>query len=623
MYSKIEKEEEDHAIDRYIEAERIGKIGSFEASVDQEELWWSHGLYALLGFKPFSFTPTKSFFLRLINPKDKDRYITKIESSLKKAREFQEEFSCQHEDGEWVNLEIRASAIFDEGGRFVGYKGTMQDITERKKMESELFINAKKFASWKSSKVIGIVQSTSTGKIIDANDTFLEMIGYDRKELCEDKIDWRKITPDEYLYLDTKAIKQSQQQGYFDPFEKEYIHKKGHRVPISIGGSLVNDDEYVAFIFDLSHKVRAKEELDQAEKKLKELAQVMDKTSIIAHTDAKGIITYVNDNFCQISGYSEKELLGKTHKIVNSGFHSDRFFKGMWQSITAKKEWRGQIKNRAKDGSFYWTDTLIHPRLSAAGNIESIIAVRNVITKEKEQQEADIKTLRLASIGEASAQIMHDVMNPLTIIAGTAHSLLSLSLDEKSAKKAEKASKLILSNVTRIQNIFQDIRAMLHEKVDLERIDLTRIVKEAISQCTHKITKEKIDLQTKVSEPIHVLGNKNLLTQVFINLIKNAIEAIAAQEEKWLHIEATVTESAAFIKVIDSGSGIPIENQQHIFDSFYTTKKDAGGTGIGLGICQKIMKVHNGTIKINTDNKNTEFQVSLPVSLAQDSKKAS
>ena len=156
-----------------------------------------------------------------------------------------------------------------------------------------------------------------------------------------------------------------------------------------------------------SEVIEAQEALSRANQELIEKQHAIDQAVIVGITDVKGLITYANDKFCRISGYAREELLGESHRILNSGFHSEKFFRDMYRQIVSGQVWRDELCNKAKDGSLYWVDTTIVPQLSLDGKPVAYMAIRIDITKRKQAQALIEESRKNLERGEAMTLLGH------------------------------------------------------------------------------------------------------------------------------------------------------------------------------------------------------------------------
>src|SRR6185503_21214185 len=161
---------------------------------------------------------------------------------------------------------------------------------------------------------------------------------------------------------------------------------------------------------------RAEQDLQRSLKDLADIKFALDESSIVAITDQTGLIKYVNDKFCEISKYPREELIGQDHRIINSGYHSKEFIRDLWHTIANGRIWRGELRNRAKDGGIYWVDTTIVPFLDERRKPYQYMAIRYDITDRKRSEERLREQAALARLGEMAAVVAHEVKNPLAAI---------------------------------------------------------------------------------------------------------------------------------------------------------------------------------------------------------------
>ncbi|HJV49315.1 MAG TPA: PAS domain S-box protein [Geothrix sp.] len=214
--------------------------------------------------------------------------------------------------------------------------------------------------------------------------------------------------------LTEEALPTAMREGHWRG-ESAFLDGEGREVPVSQLILAHRDPEGQIRFFstvarDISSEKARELDLQNAVKRLEDLRFAVDESTIFAITDARGVITEVNARFCEVSGYARDELIGKTHAILKSGEHPKAFFEEMWDVISSGRVWRGEMKNRAKDGSFYWVDTTIVPWLDAEGRPERYMALRTVITEKKRAEEALLRREKqLEALVTAAREINTDL----------------------------------------------------------------------------------------------------------------------------------------------------------------------------------------------------------------------
>jgi PAS domain S-box-containing protein len=192
--------------------------------------------------------------------------------------------------------------------------------------------------------------------------------------------------------------------------------------------------QYVAIRADITERKRVEENLEKSLKETLDYKYALEESSIVAITDQKGIIKYANDNFCKISKYSRQELIGQDHRIINSGYHSKEFIKTLWTTIANGKIWKGELKNKAKDGTIYWVDTTIVPFLTGEGKPYQYIAIRADITERKRVEELLLANKELVFESEEKAKRATELI------------IANKELIFQNEEKEKRAAELIIAN---------------------------------------------------------------------------------------------------------------------------------------------------------------------------------
>lgn len=366
-----------------------------------------------------------------------------------------------------------------------------------------------------------------------------------------------------------------------------------------------------------------------SEAALEELADqkfALDQHASVAVTDSQGTITYVNEKFCAICQYSKDEMIGQNHRILNSGYHPQEFFQQMYEDIAKGKVWRGEIKNRAKDGSIYWVDTTIVPTAGARGKPRQYVTIRTDITQRKFTEQALARAaLELSRRDEELARsnveleqfayvASHDLQEPLRTIANYTQ-LLAERYRGKLDKQADKYIAYSVDSAVRMQSLIHDLLEFSRVgkgEIECSATDCGTVVEEVLKNLQAAV-KESGAVVNWNSLPV-VMIDPGQLTQVFQNLIANAIKFHGA-ETPVIQIDSEKKEHEWVLTVSDNGIGVPTESWHDIFVIFRRlhTRTEYAGNGIGLSICKKIIERHGGKIWIEAQAlPGTRFKFTLP-----------
>ena len=341
----------------------------------------------------------------------------------------------------------------------------------------------------------------------------------------------------------------------------------------------------------------ANEALETSMRRLKDIEYALDQSAIVAATDQTGRITYVNDKFCEISKYSREELLGQDHRIINSGYHPKDLIRDLWRTIAQGRVWRGELRNRAKDGSIYWVDTTIVPFLNARGKPWQYLSIRSDVTQRKAAEQQLRDEAALTQLGQLSAVVAHEVRNPLAAVKGSLQ-VLATRVSDVSGRE------IIPALIARIDALNQTVKDILTyarpNPPKRQRVNVQALLNEVAFTARSAAPSVPIDVTAPAASAI---VDPEMMRAVLLNLVLNAAQASvpadASSVDNVAHVDVRLEIDGDRLKlqILDRGRGLPAEVRQRLFQPFVTTR--AHGTGLGLAIAHRLTALQGGTLTLD------------------------
>jgi two-component system cell cycle sensor histidine kinase/response regulator CckA len=518
----------------------------------------------------------------------------------------------------WVSarlLEARDRLREVEGSQRAELERLVALRTEQLRKSSErLRESEERFRLLVEQAVDGIFLSDAAGRYVDANSAGCKMLGYTRDEmLSRTLVD--VLAPEEVSRLPLAVAKLAEAQVTCS--EWRFRRKDGSEIVGEIVGRQLPDGRLLGIIRDITQR-------KLAEDALRKFSRVIEQTaSSVIITDAEGIIEYVNPRFTEISGYKAYEVIGKRPNLLKTGQTTEEEYRQLWRTIKGGKVWRGEFKNRRKDGSLYWTSAIISPIRDAHGHITHFADISEDITQRKESEEALAAARRMEAVGQLAGSVTHDFNNLLTVIMGNLEFAKAHTVDERVRKHL-----LVALDAASVGASFSQRVLSLARKRTLEPVilDLNSRVKEAV-KLIERVAGEHIVLNFRLGPELWLTrADRGEIDSALLNLAANARDAMP--KGGTLTIE---TRNVAFhreeprpdpqardvdyvlLTVTDTGAGMSDEVLRRAGEPFFTTKKNGKGTGLGLSSVASFARHSGGFIRIESEvGKGTSVGIYLP-----------
>ena len=516
-------------------------------------------------------------------------------------------------DGRRTCIDDSAGPIRDATGAISGVVLVFRDISERRRAELELKQSAEHIELLLNANPIGVINADLQGGVQYANDAFLSIIGYTRDDFNKGLVNWKAITPAEWLAFDAKGILEAKEKGVCSPYEKEYVRKDGSRVCVYVGYALLGEDreQAVAFILDLTDRKRAEEQFTRHLRRLVESNIV---GIVVANQER---IIHANELYLKMLGYSREDLLAGRVDWVRATPQ-----KWLSKDMAALQELRETGVCTAFEKEYIKPDGTRVPVLMGAAALANepdltwIGFVVDLTAQKALERELILANERLSTVNQElesfAYAVSHDLQSPLRNVSSIT-GLLSRQLHQQLDAESKRLISLIQASA-------KQMNALIAGLLEYSKLTSTSLEPEPVD-CAALIAATAASMEIQLAEagaqltcdalPAVLAGDQ--LSRVFQNLIDNALK-YRADRAPVIRVTACRSDNEWILSVNDNGIGFDMQYADRIFGVFQRLHGSTRypGTGIGLSICKRIVERYGGRMWVeSTPGVGSTFYFSL------------
>jgi two-component system CheB/CheR fusion protein len=593
----------------------------------ENTMWRSQNFTTIFGYENTPENQNISFYFQAIHPDDRKRVKDSVYNAINQGNEqWTSQYRLEKADGSYATILDRGSILLDDNQVPYRMVGSILDISVLADTETKLGSTERKFRKIFDSNVIGMMFSNiATGRIETANRSFLDMLGYTAEDFEQGNINWKTLTPEEFMPISKISAELLKTEGFCPPFEKQYLTKSGKKLDVLVGSAILDDDlnDAVTYVIDISKQKNTEKRRNELQHLIKkqqdEFYSIFQKAPalISIRRGSNLVFEFVNESFVKFDGgencigktmnahsqFAKPELKAIEQKVMETG----KTFVANSYLLQQEDKGTGKVTDS-------WFDLILNPVFSADGVIDGIsffgFEVTDLMIAQRTTKALMNKKDEFMSIAS------HELKTPITSIKGYLQFATKMAKEEKFGHILEFVSKANrqISKLTSLVDDLLDVTKIQAGKMTftISTFNIEEIIAESIDGVQGSLGDQKV---IKDVDDVMISADKNRIEQVISNFLSNALKY--SPEGKEIRISAKSDGKNLRLAVKDQGIGIPKDKAELIFDRFFRvdeSSKHFSGLGLGLYISAQIIARHSGKIGVNSEiKKGSEFWFEIPL----------